>query len=203
MSIYVRSARYTVSFTCGALLAHESVRLAELYHDTGSWEEVRKQCLSSNILQASREKTLERITQEIIARLKKLHAEELHFLVRTEYSEQKYVLWLAVCRRYPLIGDFAREVLHEFYVSGKRTLTVDDYAIFLAGKASCHEELQKLSQTTRNKARQTLFSMMREAGLLEGGEVVPCMPREDFLLLLRQNREDALFFPLPRGLCMI
>lgn len=193
--------RYTTSFTCGALLAPESIRVATVYAQCSSWEETRKLCLADNLLQAARTKTLQRLTQEIIGRLKKLKDDELLFLADADFSEQKYVLWLASCRRYALIGDFAREVLHEFFASRRNSLTVDDYDIFFAQKALFHDELQKLSSVTRKKARQTLFSMMRDAGLLDREHrIIPCLPKRDFLLLLGRSGTDVMFFPLPQGL---
>ena len=196
-----KDTQYAVSFTCGALLAPESIRVATVYAQCSSWEETRKLCLADNLLQAARTKTLQRLTQEIIGRLKTLKDDELLFLADADFSEQKYVLWLALCRRYALIGDFAREVLHEFFASRKNSLTVDDYDIFFAQKALFHDELQKLSSATRRKARQMLFSMMRDAGLIDRGHrIIPCIPGRALLCLLGRAGTDAMFFPLPLGL---
>lgn len=196
-----KDTQYAVSFTCGALLAPESVKVANVYAQCSSWEETRKLCLADNLLQAARTKTLQRLTQEIIGRLKTLKDDELLFLADADFSEQKYVLWLALCRRYALIGDFAREILHEFFASRKNSLTVDDYDIFFAQKALFHDELQKLSSATRRKIRQMLFSMMRDAGLIDREHrIIPCIPGRALLLLLGRAGTDAMFFPLPQGM---
>ncbi len=49
--------------------------------------------------------------REIVSRLQTLNDEELRFLVGADNREQGYMLWIAACRRYTFIGEFAVEVL--------------------------------------------------------------------------------------------
>src|SRR6266404_4752627 len=54
-----------------------------------------------------------RSIREIVNRLKRLSEEELQLLLEGERSEQVALLWLAACRAYRFIGEFAVEVLNE------------------------------------------------------------------------------------------
>ena len=108
--------KYSLSFTTGALLYHESVKLAELYFDLGAWPTVRTQVLDQNLLQARTLSTAKKICREIISRLKLLTPDEMEILVDGTTQEQGHMLWLAVCKRYRFIFDFATEVLREKFL---------------------------------------------------------------------------------------
>lgn len=190
--------KHRMSFTTGSLLHLESVQLAELYLQLGCWKEVSARALEDNLLQSRTQQTLKRICREIIARLKHLTADELDFLIKSDRQDQGYTLWLAVCRHYSFIGDFAVEVLHERFISLKGDLQYDDYEAFFNRKAQWHDELEALSKLTHNKLRQVLFRMLREAGLLAvNSTIIPAFPSSTLIkLILRENPAQLQFFPI-------
>ena len=158
--------KYSLSFTTGALLYQESVKLAELYFDSGEWSTVRTHALDQNVLQARTLNTAKKICRELISRLKLLTADQLEIIVDGTTQEQWHVLWLAVCKRYQFIFDFAVEVLREKFLRLDLELTHEDYDAFFNAKAEWHDELEHLTEKTRVKVRQVVFKMLREADLL-------------------------------------
>ena len=165
---------YVMAFTAGALLPRESVRIAEMYSSIGDWLAVRDKALDINLLQTRTKSTAKRILREVISRLSALTAEQLSMVTDGNAEEQKYVLWLAICKRYRFIWDFAVEILRERYLTLSGRLTRSDYDSFFNAKAVWHPELEALTPSTRERLRQTLFKMMREAGLLaQDGTIVP------------------------------
>ena len=76
------------------------------------------------------------------------------------------LLWVAVCRRYPFIREFATEVLREHFLVLRRRLVFADFDHFLNAKALWHAELDDIAKSTQLKLRQNLFRMLREADLL-------------------------------------
>ena len=190
--------KYIMSFTAGALLYHESVKLAELYSSCRQWDEVKRMAITENVIQARAISTLQRITSEIIARLKNLSLQEITFITTSGYTEQKYVLWLAVCRRYKFIADFVVDIVYNNFVSLKTTVTYDDYNAFFNNKAEWHSEVDAVTTSTRQKLRNTLFQMLREAGLLDKkNTIIPLLPSPAFQSVLSAMAErERLFFPL-------
>lgn len=190
--------KYRMSFTTGSLLHLESVQLAELYVEIGCWKEVSAQALESNLLQSRTQRTLKKICREVVARLKHLSAEELEFLTASDRQDQGYTLWLAVCRHYSFIGDFAIEVLHERFISLKGDVQYEDYETFFNRKAQWHDELDVLSKLTQNKLRQVLFKMLRDAGLLASNStIIPAFPSSKLIkLIVRGNPAQLQFFPI-------
>jgi hypothetical protein len=192
------NVKYSMSFTTGSLFRQESVNLAELYMELGDWNSVRDKVIAENILQARALNTLKRICNEVISRLKTLGPEELSLLVDATPQEQGYLLWLAVCRRYRFIADFAVDVLRERYITLKTDLSYEDFDSFFNKKSEWHDELEKIRPATRIKLRQILFKILREADLLTANNTInSAFIRQRFLEAIPNcNRQDVLFFPV-------
>jgi hypothetical protein len=192
------TGRYNLSFTSGSLLLLDSLIIASLYLEEEDWESVNKKVIAENLLQSRTLRTLKTICSEIILRLKMLREPELRFLVDASRQEQGYVLWIAVCRRYTFIGDFAVEVLRENYITHKFKLTYDDYDSFFYRKSEWHPELEKISLKTGKKLRQVLFKMLRDADLLSTDRHINAafFSHELKNLIARDEKRDLMYFPV-------
>jgi len=194
--------RYSMSFTTGALFHQESVKLAVLFLELNDWNLVRDKVLSDNLLQARTLNTLKRICREIISRLKTLDPREIDLLIQSSPQEQGYILWMAICRRYKFIADFAVEVIRERYINLKNELHYEDFDSFFNRKSEWHPELDEIRPTTRNKLRQVLFKILREAALLTNNNVInaavlsPRFLDEISCKDRHENRQDILVFPV-------
>ncbi|QEP42508.1 DUF1819 family protein [Ectothiorhodospiraceae bacterium BW-2] len=190
--------RYSLSFTTGSLFHRESVKLAALYLDLGDWNAVRDKVIAENLLQTRILNTLKRVCREIISRLRTMSPGELEFLVEGSHQEQAYLLWLAVCRRYRFIADFAVEVLRERYITLKSDLTSDDFDSFFNRKSEWHLELDEITPATRSKLRQVLFKILREADLLAANNMINAAMLSPRLLdvIHRGSRRDLSCFPV-------
>ncbi|HAT1978998.1 TPA: DUF1819 family protein [Legionella pneumophila] len=190
--------RYNLSFIGGGLLHRESVKLAELYLGLGDWDAVRERVKVENILQTRTLNTLKRISCEIVSRLQALNQVELELFVGSSSQEQAYLLWLAICRRYRFIAEFAVEVLRERYITLKADLTYEDFNTFLNRKSEWHSELGEVAPSTKYKLRQILFKILREAELLTTKNIINGALLSPRLLdfLYRRNPREVLYFPL-------
>lgn len=183
-------SRYALSFTSGGLLVREAALLASVYLSERDWAKVRQISIEQNLLQARTTSSSERVTRETIQRLSVLNENELYLLMDSSHTERSHLMWVAACRRYELIGDFAEEVLRERYLLLTPTLDRDNFDQFITGKSLWHPELDELKPSTRDKLRQTVFRMLHEAGLLsEDGEIIPAVVSE--------RVQDALTAPEP------
>jgi len=157
---------YLLSFTGANLSLSKSLSLARAYDEYGSWEKVEDRLLSENILQMRTNSAAIRVHQEIVPRLQTLTDQQMNVLLGGSYLEQKHMLWLAVCKRYRYIRDFAIEVIREKYLRMNFLVTDLDYTSFFNRKADWHEELEEITESTQNKIRQVLFRMLKEAEIL-------------------------------------
>lgn len=195
--------RYSMSFTSGALLHQESLTIAELFEELGDWSAVRERVMDDNLLQMRTMSAAKRIFQEVASRLKRLTPAELALLRTGARQEQGRLLWLAICKRYRFIYDFAVEVMRERFIRLDFDLTYDTYDIFFNNKAEWRPEVAGVAESTRKKLRQVLFKMMREANLLtQDNQIVTAMltPRE-IEVIAADSPSYLLAFPIsPTGI---
>lgn len=157
---------YLMSFGTGGLYVNESVAVARLHRLGDDWDTTAALAREVGAFPVRKASSAQRSIREIVNRLRWLSEAELQVFVEGERSEQAALLWLAACRAYRFIGEFAVEVLNERFLSLRTDITYDDFDTFLAAKAEWSPKLAALSSTTRTKLRAVLFRLMREAEIL-------------------------------------
>ena len=190
--------RYSMSFTTGALLYRESLTVAKLFEEIGDWDTVRARVIDANLLQMRTLNASKRIFREVASRLRQLTAAELTLLCTRTRQEQSYLLWLAICKRYRFIYDFAVEVVREKFIRLDFDLPYDAYDVFFNNKAEWHPEVEGVAESTRKKLRQVLFRMMREANLLtQDNQILPAMPTpREIDVIAADSPSYLLAFPI-------
>lgn len=161
----MEAEKYILSFTAASLSYSESIKIAEVYLGCKDWDETKRIIEENNLLQSRTGSRTVRTYIELAQRLKLLSIEQMEFLVEGNIQEQRYLLWFTVCNRYKFIREFATEVIHEKFMSMDFELTELDYDAFFNRKADWHEELDSITNSTKNKLKQVVFRMLREAGI--------------------------------------
>ena len=190
-------SRYALSFTTGALLAREGALLAHVYVDLRNWEKVRDQAVADNLLQARTHRSGVRLVRETVKRLSALTDREVELMDELTAPERGHLMWVAACRRYDLIGEFAEEVVRERFLLLAGTLRYEEFDGFLRSKTLWHDELATIKDSTMQKLRSNVFKMLVEAELLsESGHIIPAVLSERLVALLSERApSDVRFFP--------
>jgi len=158
---------YRMSFTSGGLFLNESNAVAGLHQSGEDWRETLERALHEGTTSLPKVASNRRTLREIVNRLSTLRDEEIRFLTNEAgRQEQQYLLWVATCRAYRFVREFAVEVICDRYLSYQLDLPLESFDIFFTAKADWDDELASISDTTLNKLRQILFRMMREASIL-------------------------------------
>ena len=190
----MKTKKYNMSFTSGALLHRESSLVLKSYMRLQDWNEVEKEVLDKNILQSRTQSTSKRIYREIASRLSKLTKNDILTFHSATNRDQGYILWLSICRKYKFIAEFAREVVREKFLSLQDAVSSEDYAAFFNAKAEWAPELDELRQSTQQKLRQILFRMLREANLLSNdNRIIPVMCSQHMEVFFKESN-NFLFF---------
>lgn len=190
--------KYLMSFLVGGLFYQHSLTIAELYTTLNSWDEVFKLIVDKNVLQARMQSSAKRIGHEIINRLKTLSAQELEVLLDTSPIEQKQILFISVCRRYKFIYDFSKDIVRERYLTLKYDLPTEEFDSFYNQKEQWHEELEKISDSSKYKLRTVLYKILLEAEIIDKNKIIlPTMPSIHFIkLIAKTDLDDLLVFPM-------
>jgi hypothetical protein len=158
---------YKMSFTSGGLFLNESVAVAALHLSGEAWSVTLTRALNEGATSLPKAASNRRTLREIGNRLSTLLDQEISFLVDgADRQEQQYLLWIATCRAYRFVREFADEVLCDRYLAYQLDLPLESFDILFAAKADWDDGLATISDSTRKKLRQNLFRMMREGGLL-------------------------------------
>lgn len=191
-----QETKYLMSFTTGGLFYSESILLLDFYTD--NWDNVIAQALEKNILQTRVVSTAKKILREVIGRLSQLTSEELVLLRRGSVTEQKYLLWIAICRRHQFIYEFATEVIRERYLTLKHDLPKEEFEVFYNMKEEWHEELEKIADSTRKKLRAVLYRMLKEAEIIDANNIIlPAMLSNELIATVaKHDVNDLLVFPV-------
>lgn len=188
---------YILSFTAGGLLYHESIAVAETYVESRQWDETIKKVTDNNLLQSRVHSTTVRKLREICLRLKHLTSGGMQLLVQGSRLEQNMLLWLACCKRYRLLAEFAKEILHEKFVRLDFSLTAIDVDAFMDAKSLWHEELDSVTDNTRTKLQTVIIRMLKEAELISNeGIIQPKLLSADLVRVIA-NDSVELFSVFP------
>ena len=163
-------------------------------------ESVRRYAVAENVLQIRTHAAGVRIVSEVVKRLSALTMGELRCIADADtlQSDRRALMWVAMCRYYALVGEFAQEVLHEHFLIGAPAITYDDYDHFMLGKAMWHPEIDDLSTSTSAKLRSNVFKAMVEAGLVNRSDdtIIPSLLSREVTGILMRRPESFGFFPM-------
>jgi len=180
--------KYQMSFSTGGLFFTESLRILELYQSEKDWALARERAVADNLIQSRTQSSTVRRVREICHRLERLKTKQLHLLATGGTQEQRYLLWVGICKHYLFIKEFAVNVLREKFLRMDLLLTTQDYDIFFEEKAEWYVELEKLTASTRGKLRQVMFKMMREAEILSRENlIIPALLTRDLVNVLAED----------------
>ena len=177
--------RYRLSFSSGGLLYNESLLILDTFQHARNWAATRSMAVENNLLQSRTVNSSKRKTGEVIARIRLLTEDQLNLLRSGSSEEQRYLLWLAACKHYTIIYEFAVEVLLEKFLRLDLLLEKEEYETFFEEKAQWNEELERVKPSTRKRTQQVLFQMLREAGIISSANmIIPALPSRELVTCL-------------------
>ncbi|OWV44834.1 DUF1819 family protein [Mameliella alba] len=190
--------KYRMSFGVGGLMLNESLMIAQGYQPGESWTSARERLLAQGASSLPKLASQTRTLREVYDRIGHLSDTERDYLsAEADRAEQHAMVWLAICRTYRFVYEFAVEVISERYQSWRLDLGHEVFDRFLAEKAESDPGLAKLSASTCAKLRQVLFRILREAGLISvEGRIQPVwLSRRMKRLVEESNPAELRVFP--------
>ena len=189
---------YRMSFSVGGLMLNESLVIAHGYRPGESWASARERLLAQGASSLPKLASQTRALREVYDRIGHLSdAERQYLLAEADRAEQQVMIWLAICRTYRFVREFAVEVINERYQSWRLDLGHEVFDRFLAEKAEGDRDLAALSASTCAKLRQVLFRILREVGLISvEGRIQPIWLSGRMKRLIEErNPADLQVFP--------
>ncbi|WP_340266602.1 DUF1819 family protein [Sphingobium mellinum] len=187
-----------MSFSVGGLMLNESLMIAQSYQPGESWASARERLLAQGASSLPKLASQTRALREVYDRIGHLSEFERHYVsAEADRAEQQAMIWLAICRTYSFVYEFAVEVISERYQSWRLDLRHEVFDRFLAEKAERDTGLAELSSSTCAKLRQVLFRILRETSLIsvEGRIQAIWLSGRMKRLIEENNPADLRIFP--------
>ena len=185
-----------MSFTAASLRLNEMVKVAKTAQAEGTSDlNVIKE--SGVVFGSVKNRTTEREFREIRKRLEKLTNEQRNILIHGDLNTQKQIAFLAVCKHYAFIRDFAIEVIRDKVLVFDYQLHESDYNSFINSKISLHPELEKFSESTLKKAKQVMYRILEQAGIINNAvdkTIQPQIMQQDVIYAI--VKEDPLWLKI-------
>jgi hypothetical protein len=170
--MYATKQKLNMSFTVGSLLTRESMQFIELFNKHQDWIEAKREAVKTNILQTRKISSCQRIVTELYSRLKLLNPKELNLLINGSRIDQSHILWLALCRKYRFIYNFATNVIRNKLIKFDFQLKDSDFNLYFDSQELIYPELEKISEKQKNRLRQILFRSLKEANLVDKNKLI-------------------------------
>ena len=179
-------SKYILSFTAASLRLNEMVKVAKTAKEEVSSDlNVVKE--SGVVFGSVKNRTTDREFREIRKRLEKLTPDQKNILINADLNSQKQIAFLAVCKHYTFIRDFTIEVIRDKVLVFDYQLHESDYNSFINSKILLHPELEEFSESTRKKAKQVMYRILEQAGIINNAVEKTIQPQ-----ILQQGVINAL-----------
>lgn len=151
-------SKYNFSFVACSLRVNEMVEVANLLSQNKS--------ISVEKFGNGNSSTGKRLLVEMRKRIEILTSNELELLLNGDYVVKRQIALLSVCKVHRFIFEFLLEVVRERYLSFQNVISVGSYNSFFSAKLEEKNELNKLTDSTKNKIRQVLFKILEQSGII-------------------------------------
>lgn len=157
--------KYSFAFTAASLRLNEMVLAAKaiLEHNLSDYNQLTEKLVDFNSSKAGSSK---RTFREIHNRLIQLTPDQMNILANGTLIQQKQIAFLAVCKHYTFIKDFVIEVLWDKTMVFNYQVNDSDFNSFINSKTNLHPELESFSESTSKKAKQVLFLILQQVGII-------------------------------------
>lgn len=189
---------YKMSFSTAGLFLNESLEIARMHLDGEAWDDTILRARQEGTTSLPKAISNRRTVREISNRLMMLSPDEREFLCDyADRADQQAILWLATCRAYRFMREFALEVVRERYLSYQLDLPRESFDQLFEAKAEWHEGLAAIKASTRQRLRQVAFQIMREAEIISDTNRIQTAILSNRLktMIANQNPAELALFP--------
>lgn len=184
--------KYNLAFTAGALLYNESLHFIQAIDYTEDYLK-NEFSVHSDVLVTNAESSRKRIKSELDKRLKNLDVDYLNKFSLLIEQDQKVILFLAICKTYSIITEFALEVVFNKWKNFDNELSTYDFKYFLSSKLS-EEQLNSISEHSLYKLSQVAVKMFKDVGIFKEDKLSTVHISNELVDLLK-TKGDTWFLP--------
>ena len=162
----IKTDKYNFSFTAATLRIFNFMRLVNAVDGTTDVVSI-SDIDQEKILSKGNKGSSQREMQELLKRFNALTPLQKNLLLTEGAEERRQIAFVGLCKTNSFIRDFVIEVLREKVLVFDFKLEDGDLNTFINRKRELHPELDDFAESTLKKAKQHIFKILEEAGLLD------------------------------------
>lgn len=187
----MNSKRYNIGFSTGALLFEKANSLILGIKSIDDYLQGDEK-LDSGLILVNSEVSNRKYLGEINKRLQGINEELYVNYINSDDQTRRLILFYLTCKSYSLITEFLIEVVLEKWLNLDREISTEDFQLFFDLKSETYEELEQVTANTRYKLSQTVLKILKEVGMVKGGQLHKLFYAEDTLEIIARTG-DAWF----------
>lgn len=155
-----------LSFTVASLRLNEMVKVAQYVREYDVLD--LKQVKNADIIfSGMKSLTLEKTFYQLRKRIETLTPAQIEILANGDLISQKQITFLSVCKCYSFIKDFTIEIIRDKILMYDYQINESDFNSFIKTKLQEYPKLDGYSTSTFNKAKQVLFLILEQVGIID------------------------------------
>jgi len=182
--------KYSLGFTAGAILYNEAKHYISAISSFEDYLSL-KESVENVYIPTNSESSRKRIKAELDKRLHFLNEDYLKLFVNSNEINQKIILFLSICKSYPIIVEFLLVVIYPKWKRFDYEVSTYDFGYFLSEKLT-HENLDGISDQTKYKLSQVAIKMLKEMGMLKKDQIRQIIPADELVNTINASG-DAWF----------
>ena len=173
-----RQGRMPINYS---ICLYEVSLIIDLYLQYRDWAKVKEEVMKDNLMQRKKATTCAKMLCELRGRISELSIEEMRIFQTANSLERTAIIWLSICRHYPLVSDFwASVIIPKIESSGSPLSRVE--VIWFVQEAHSVMENANFSDKSREVMGETMVRIFRDAGMIDSkGNVSPISLTRSFV----------------------
>ena len=161
---------YLISFTAGGLLAEET-RAVISYLNEKEISRLPEEIKNNLHLQTNSQASRQRVVQELKKRYRVVGQATFDLFQESDNQQQNILIFYSCAKIYTILFDFLFGPITEKWLTRDLTINKSDVNHFLDLQSNSHPEIDRWTDTTREKVATVMIRMLKEVGLLRLGEL--------------------------------
>ena len=192
---------YSAGITKGLSLIKETKTFFQELNNTNDLDKIQNKVLNDNIFDktalGSRRNVLSLIKQRFYLN-SEINTEILQKIINSNLNDtiKNFIIYYYFSKSESIVYDITTKALYNMFLDGKSIVTKKDIQTFLDNQSKTHPEINKWTESTKERVVQHYLAIMKDFKFLKGSQKkqfdIPFIPAEILLFILFEKLDEKI-----------
>lgn len=192
---------YSARITRGLSLIKETKTFFQELNNTNDLDEIQNKVLNDNIFDKTALETRKKIFSVIKHRFylnSEINTEILQKIINSNLNDtiKNFIIYYYFSKSESIVYDITTKALYNMFLDGKSIVTKKDIQTFLDNQAKTHPEINKWTESTKERVVQHYLAIMKDFKFLKGSQKkqfdILFIPTEILLFILFEKLDENI-----------